>query len=287
MEKISVKAPAKINLYLQVLAKRNDGFHEIESLIQAIDLCDEITLEKADSISLHCSDPSLPSDKNNLAYRAADAMRGRFNIPGVKIDLVKHIPAGAGLGGGSSDAAFVLRGLCRLFDLHPAYDELLEIAASLGSDISFFLTDGQALATGRGEILRPVSLPLDYEVAVLSPSISISTAEIYKLAKINLTKRNIAHLFNTGIDFSGLVRLAVDFRNDLEEVALIKYPDLIHLKQSLLGSGALVSSMTGSGSSFFGLFKQGAGKTGKLDSLSEHGVKVFWCKPILLTPLGR
>ncbi len=287
MEKISVKAPAKINLYLQVLAKRADGFHEIESLIQAIDLCDEITLEKADDIHLTCSDPSLPADKNNLAYRAADAMRGRFQLPGAKIDLVKLIPSGSGLGGGSSDAAFVLRGLCKLYGLHPSLDELSDIAASIGSDVPFFLTSGQALATGRGEILKPVSLPLDYEVAILSPSISISTAEIYKLAKINLTNRSFGHLFNAGIDFSGLLRLADDFRNDLEEVAITKYPYLNHLKQSLLGSGALVSSMTGSGSSFFGLFKQGAEKPDELENLSERGVKVFWCKPILLAPLDQ
>ncbi len=285
MEKISVKAPAKINLYLLVLAKRSDGFHEIESLMQAIDVYDDITLEKSDSMELQCNDPSVPQSKANLAFRAAVALQGRFPFPGVKINLVKNIPVGSGLGGGSSDAAFVLRGLCKLYDLHPTFSQLSEIAASLGSDVPFFLTTGQALARGRGEILEPLSLPLEYEIAIAAPKLSISTAEIYRQVKINLTYGEIGPLIRSGIDFSGFIRSSANFRNDLEEVVLAKYPELNELKRSLLGSGALYSSMTGSGSSFFVLYNPGVEKSKKLESLSERGIRVIWCKPIMLTPL--
>ena len=284
MEKISIKAPAKINLYLEVLRKRDDGFHEIESLMQAIDLYDDITLEKSDRIELTVNDPSLPADSNNLAFRAAKALQSRFPFPGVKIGLTKNIPMGAGLGGGSSDAAFVLRGLCRLYDLHPSFDELAEIASSIGSDVPFFLSNGQALIKGRGEILEQVNLPINYEIILLSPSMSISTTEVYSNVKIDLTTKRIGPLLTHEIDFEGLLRLANYFRNDLEEVVLEKYPNLLDLKRSLLGSGAFYSSMTGSGSSFFGLFIRGSKNMGGLENLTERGIRVFRCKPILLPP---
>jgi 4-diphosphocytidyl-2-C-methyl-D-erythritol kinase len=285
LDKISIKAPAKINLYLLVLGKRPDGFHEIESLIQAVDLYDDISLEKADSIDLNCNVPLLPGDKTNIAFRAAEALQGLFPFPGVRIRLVKNIPIGAGLGGGSSDAAFVLRGLCQLYDLHPTFAQVSEIAASLGSDVPFFLTAGQALVKGRGEVLEPLSLPLDYEIVIVSPSISISTAEIYRQAKIDLTDREIGPLLGGGIGFSSFMRAISAFRNDLEEVVLAKYPLLSELKRSLLGSGAFYSSMTGSGSSFFALFIPGAANSDVFENLSERGIKVFRCRPILLPPL--
>jgi len=252
--------------------------------MQAIDLYDEITLEKSDSIKLHCSDPALPGGPENLAFKAAAALQGAYHFKGVKIDLIKNIPSGAGLGGGSSDAAFVLRGLCKLYDLKPSRQELSEIAASLGSDIPFFLSGGQALVKGRGEIVSDIRLPLDYEVVIVSPAISISTAEIYKSLKINLTNQSGVSLLITTIDTSGLTELASIFRNDLEEVVLLKFPELGKLKQSLLGAGAFYSCMTGSGSSFFGLFVSGSGKFGELECLAKHGVRVCYCRPIILSP---
>lgn len=287
MEKISIKAPAKINLYLEVLRKRDDGFHEIESLMQAIDLYDEITLEKSDKIELTVSDPSLPADNTNLAYRAAEVLQNHFPIPGVKIDLTKNIPMGAGLGGGSSDAAFVLRGLCHLYDLHPSFNELTGIASGLGSDVPFFLSNGQALIKGRGEIFEPVNLPINYKIVLLSPPLAISTAQVYSNIKIGLTTKRIGPLLTREIDFEGLLRLANHFRNDLEEVVLENYPNLLDLKRSLLGSGAFYSSMTGSGSSFFGLFIPGPKSFGELENLKERGIRYFLCRPILLPPYGR
>ncbi len=284
MEKLSIKAPAKINLYLEVLRKRDDGFHEIESLIQAVDLYDEIHLEKSNKIELVCSDSSLPNDKGNLAFRAAKALQDFFPFPGVKIELLKKIPMGAGLGGGSSDAAFVLRGICQLFGLRPSISEISEIGASIGSDVPFFLSTGQSLIKGRGEIIEPIALPLDYEIVIVSPPLAISTATAYANAKIDLTKERIGPLLKSRIDFADLLQLAKYFRNDLEEVALAKNPELTQLKRSLLGSGAFYSSMTGSGSSFFGLYSPGAIQQDKLETLREWGIKVFRCRPIPLQP---
>lgn len=284
MEKISLKAPAKINLYLYVLGKRPDGYHDIESLMQAIDLCDEITLEKSDTIELTCSDPSIPSGPENLAFKAAALLQSRFYFPGVRINLVKNIPSGAGLGGGSSDAAFVMRGILRLYGLQPSADELSEIAASVGSDVPFFLTRGQALIGGRGEIVKPMILPLGYEVVVVSPPISVSTAEVYGSVKLGLTSRSGHHLLSINIDLSRLMRASEKFRNDLEEIVISKHPDLVDLKRSLLGTGAFMSSMTGSGSSFYGLFARGTSPIETLKDLEERGNKIYFCKPILLPP---
>ena len=285
MEKLVVKAPAKINLYLRVLGKRPDNFHEIESLIQAIDLYDEITLEKADHLDIICSDLSIPSDYTNLAYRAAKLLYENKYIPGAKITLLKNIPSGAGLGGGSSDAAFVLRGLCSLYSIALGYNQMLELAGRLGSDVPFFLTCGQALARGRGELLEEIDLSLNYTILLLSPSLHVSTADVYRAVKNNLTKRSAEALLSNRKYLSGFIDISQRFHNDLEDIVLAKYPFLDELKRSLLGAGAFYSSMTGSGSSFFGLFKSDVAIPNELENLKEYGIRFFKCRPILLPPL--
>jgi 4-diphosphocytidyl-2-C-methyl-D-erythritol kinase len=286
LESVSLKAPAKINLYLKVLGKLPDGYHEIESLMQAIDLYDDITIEKSNSIKLRCSDPSLPSDNTNLAFRAARLLYDKYHIPGAKIELIKRIPAGAGLGGGSSDAAFVLRGLSELYDIRPRYNELLELAGKLGSDVPFFFTGGQAIARGRGEILSDIIVSRDYQIMLLSPSIAISTAEVYGSIKNILTKRSSVALLTNNKNISGFINSSNEFHNDLEDVVLKKYPFLDDLKRSLLGAGAFYSSMTGSGSSFFGLFTNDTVIPAELENLKESSIRVFKCRPILLPPLA-
>lgn len=284
MEKVLVKAPAKINLYLRVIRKRPDGYHDIESLMQAIDLYDELALEKSDVIGLYCDDPTLPADESNLAYKAAAMLQSRFFFPGVRMELAKRIPRGAGLGGGSSDAAFVIRGLCRLYGLKPEASELLEMAAAVGSDVPFFLSGGQALVTGRGEIVRPVGLPLGYLVLVAVPPLSISTADVYEKQRINLTKKGSMSLLEKRINLSRLVSLMNELKNDLEDIVLSVFPELGELRRSLLGSGALYSSMSGSGSAFFGVFPRGARLDRAIESLKGLGCRVFQCRPILLPP---
>lgn len=284
MDKISLKVPAKINLYLRVLGKRDDGFHEIESLMQAVDIYDELTLERSDTLEITCDDPSLAEDESNLAFKAASALQDRFYFPGVKIDLVKQIPSGAGLGGGSADAAFVIRGLCRLYGLAPEPDEILKIAAGIGSDVPFFLSGGQAQVTGRGEIVRSLRLPDQYEIIVIAPPVTISTAEIYNDIRFDLTKENKPILFEKRIGVSRFNRLVKRFSNDLEEAVLRKFPELAELKEILMESGAAWSSMTGSGSAFFGLFLRAGSQAVVIPKRLSPEYKVFNCRPILLRP---
>jgi 4-diphosphocytidyl-2-C-methyl-D-erythritol kinase len=284
LETITLKAPAKINLFLYVISKRDDGYHNIESLLQAIDLFDDITLEKSDTIELACSDPAAPAGERNLAYKAAVILQSHFYFPGVKITLNKKIPSGAGLGGGSSDAAFVMRGLLRLYNLKPTPAEINELAAKVGSDVPFFLSTGQALIEGRGEIVKTVDLPVSYDIAVVSPPFSISTSEIYRRVKLDLTSDARYRLLSKKIDLSRLVRISRDFRNDLEDIVISIHSDLSDLKRSLLGTGAFYCAMTGSGSSFFGLYGRGARLVGRFESLKERGYRVVFCKPILLPP---
>jgi 4-diphosphocytidyl-2-C-methyl-D-erythritol kinase len=284
LEKISLKAPAKINLYLRVLGERDDGYHEIESLMQAVDIYDEITLERSDVIEMTCDDPALPVGDSNLAFKAALAMQNRFYFPGIRINLKKRIPSGSGLGGGSSDAASVLRGLCRLYGLSPSPDEMLEMSSEVGSDVPFFLSGGQALVTGRGEKIRPIFLPRDYGIVVIVPSVTSSTAEAYAGIRISLTKSGPPTLLEKRISTSRFERLIKSFSNDLEEVVLRKFPEFAELKRTLAEAGAQLSSMTGSGSAFFGLFPRGGREDFDLGERLGIECRLFHCRPILLSP---
>ncbi len=284
MDKISLKAPAKINLYLRILGKRDDGYHQIDSLMQTIDLYDEITLEKSDIIEMVCDDPALPVDENNLALKATLALRDEYYFPGVRIDLKKKIPYGSGLGGGSSDAGFVIRGLCKLYGIKPNLKTVIALASAIGSDVPFFLTGGQARVSGRGEIINPTQITTDYSVVVITCSATASTAQIYQDVKINLTKNEESFLLLKRIDFSRFRRLLGSFKNDLEEVTLKKLPELSNLKEILDSNGADYSAMTGSGSAFFGIFFSRDIRQLKMEKILGPGFRVFYCRPVLLPP---
>lgn len=282
MDEISLKAPAKINLYLRVLGKRPDGYHEIDSMMQAIDLYDEIKLEKSDSVEIICDDPGIPLDDSNLAVKAAAELKKQFYFPGVKISLHKKIPYSAGLGGGSSDAAFVLRGLCRLYKLSPSPKELLGIASGIGSDVPFFLGSGQALVSGRGETVRPLELPTEYTIILVVPPLEISTAEVYGKLRFSLTKKIEPFLFKKRITVSRFNSLLKRFCNDLEEIVLGEYPDLFEIKSLLRNSGAVFSAMSGSGSAFFGIYPVGGDVKAELERRLVSGTRVYYCRPVIL-----
>ena len=284
MDKISLKAPAKINLFLKVLGKRPDGFHDIESLVQAIDLCDDITLEKSDIIEIVCDDPGIPSDETNLAYKAADVLQRSFYFPGVRIELKKRIPSQAGLGGGSSDAAFVLRGLCELYNLSPDVKDIISIAAEIGSDVPFFMSGGQALITGRGENVTAVHLPTDYKLVIVAPPYGFSTKEVYAKVKINLTEINTNHLLSTRISTSRFYRMISSFSNDLETAVSDKSSGPWDIKQLLVDNGAIYCAMSGSGSAIFGIFSEVDDVTSHLKSELDNSHKIFVCKPVLIKP---
>jgi len=269
MQKIKINAYAKLNLTLKVLGQRPDGYHDIDSVFHTISLHDQLTISsrKDGRIILKCSDPSLPTDGSNLAYRAAVTLRELAikkypdkKLLGVTIALKKNIPVGAGLGGGSSDAAAVLLGLKKLWKLDKISPAALKkAAASLGSDVPFFLSGGTAHVTGRGEKVRPVSCKKGYHFVLVYPGFPVSTAWAYKNFKKIKNELTKGHKFSKMLLKScGSGKPAVDisrfFINDLEPAVIPAHPSISKVKADLLKAGALSSMMSGSGSSVFGLF---------------------------------
>ena len=263
------KSPCKVNLLLNILGKRPDGFHELETVMQPVALHDELKFSRGGTrVALTCSESTLPTDSGNLVYRAAESFLQAAKIPeGVGIHLEKHIPMAAGLGGGSGNAALTLLGLNELFGSPLSPKELHDIAAGLGSDIPFFLQDQPALATGRGETITPLgAFPALAGTAVLliHPGFGIATAWAYReLARfpsaLNGTPGRAAQLINS-LQKPGLVAAGQLFYNSLEAPALEKYP-LLRLYQEFLrenGAGAIL--MSGSGSTTFGIVETAAAR---------------------------
>ena len=258
-------SPAKLNLFLHVTGRRPDGYHELETLMVCLDLCDEITLDfQACEISVTCNHPQVPGDESNLAHRAAVLFfnelareRGAVQVPGgLAISIDKKIPVGGGLGGGSSNAATVLKGLNQRFEFPFSDSRLMEMGLSLGADVPFFVLGGAALAKGVGEILTPCTLKSPCGVLVATPGVGASTAKVYKNIKFALTtegKSNnnipiIACEKNHVLDFRGYLR------NDLESSACELYPEILAFKMEMADLLTQTVMMTGSGSSFFVLF---------------------------------
>lgn len=276
---ISLRAPAKINLVLFVLGPGPGGYHRIASFMHRIDLADRITLTprpvKA-GIRLVSALRGLPRGDTNLAVRAAELFFRRFGIKsGLRIDLEKHIPLGAGLGGGSSDAASTLRGLCRLFRVRPPKDELTELAASLGSDVPFFLDGPSAWVGGVGEEVFSVPSSGRAWAVLVNPGAEVSTRWAYaefdrdpaprtadpsdSLKKMGLTlDGDRIKLSGRAIRAFPLVRRSFTLQNDLEAITIRRYPVVARLKGELCALGAREALMSGSGSTVFGLFEDRA-----------------------------
>jgi 4-diphosphocytidyl-2-C-methyl-D-erythritol kinase len=256
--KISIKAPAKINLSLDVLRKREDGFHEVAMVMTTVDLADriELTLLDDDEIKIESSGGFVPLDERNLAYQAARLLKDMYNIEqGVFIHISKHIPVAAGLAGGSSDAAATLKGLNKLWNLRLTNDEIAEIGAKIGSDVSFCVYGGTALATGRGEKIKHIGSPPPCWILLAKPPIGVSTGEVYK----NLKLSDIDHPDVAGMvkaieekDYEGICDL---LGNVLETVTLNRYPEVKHIKEQMTRLGADAVLMSGSGPTVFGLFQ--------------------------------
>ena len=256
---MKVSAPAKINLFLQVLGRRDDGYHELRTLMCCIGLHDSLILDMGTPGStLTCSDPRIPCDENNLALKAVLlfnrtlAAETTIAPQNVSIDLIKRIPVGAGLGGGSSDAAAVLKQLNRFYQ-NPFNDKQLHaLALSLGADVPFFITGRPAVATGVGEQLEPFAGLPPWGVVVVFPGFGISTAEVFKNLNLGLTKcKKQLRYFPFKY---GKFDIARHLCNDLETVAAHRFPVIETIKKELLNQGAVGSLMSGSGSSVFGLF---------------------------------
>lgn len=250
---------AKINLGLRVIGKRTDGYHDIETIFQTISLADYITFEKADDISLKCSDRSIPVDDKNLIIKAAKLLADRFSIDqGASIFLEKNIPSPGGLGGGSSNAAMTLLGLRHLWGMDVEQDDLVSIAAELGSDVPYFLTGGTSLGTGRGEIIKPIYDEFESDhIIIITPNIAVSTAEAYgQIPSDNLTKNSRDNiLINCRFEAGVLIPDAATLENDFENPIFDLYPEIARVKQWLLQNGALSAVMSGSGASVAGFFE--------------------------------
>ncbi|PIQ60244.1 MAG: 4-(cytidine 5'-diphospho)-2-C-methyl-D-erythritol kinase [Bacteroidetes bacterium CG12_big_fil_rev_8_21_14_0_65_60_17] len=275
---LTTYAPAKINLGLHVLRRRDDGYHDIDTVFVAIGWTDRLTLrleEDGPPVGMTCSDRSLPTDENNLCVRAAMALReavhekGRERgdstedlCPPVHIHLEKHIPHGAGLGGGSSNAAAVLRGLARIWSVDTNVVDLPAIAAGLGADVPFFLNPVPSHATGIGDTLVPLvggfadgADPLNWTVIVVVPDVRVSTADAYRLVRPNEEDRpDLAQAVtqHRPAAWKGLVE------NDFERMVARKHPVIAAIRDRLEKEGAHFSAMSGSGSAVYGLFNIGS-----------------------------
>lgn len=251
-----VKAPAKINLTIDVLYKRPDNYHEVEMVMTTVDLADRIELEPRDDgkIVVHSSSGFVPEDERNLAYQAALLLKNTYNVrEGATITIHKEIPVAAGLAGGSSDAAAALRGLNQLWKINASIDSLAELGANIGSDVPFCVYGGTALATGRGEQIKPLPAPPNCWVILAKPRIGVSTAKIYEgldLEKIQHpnTKQMIQALENK--DYS---LMCGSLGNVLESVTFSLYPEVQFIKEQMIRFGADAALMSGSGPTVYGL----------------------------------
>ncbi len=266
-----IYAPAKLNLYLKVIGERQDGYHEILSLMVPISLFDEIYIEKLDhGIKFDCDDSCLPKDERNLAVKAAKLYLEKTGIrEGIYIQLKKNIPIAAGLGGGSSNAASILKALNRIYNKIPE-EELLKLAVYIGADVPFFLKQTPCLAKGIGEILEPLPhRPISF--LVITPHIHISTGWVYSQFKLDLTKSeqsSIKNLWERG-------NIEAILYNDLEKVTIKHFPVISEIKDLLIKKGAKGVLMSGSGPTVFGVFESEEIAYRAKNELSTDRGKVF------------
>lgn len=255
---VHVLSPAKINLRLEILHKRPDGYHEIQTIFQKISLYDDITLSRAseDLLSISVDDPLVPSDQSNLAYKAASLVLHDQKIPsGVAISIKKRIPVGAGLGGGSSNAAATVHAINHIFDLHLSSAYLQDLGKKLGADVPFFMsTAGTASAGGIGEVLTPVRLQSMFWVLIVFPNTNISTSWAYTTYSKDklLTNKQKNIMFKNY--FEDAQDIAHNLYNDFESIVFPAHPHIKNLRDSLIEAGACGALLSGSGSSVFGVF---------------------------------
>jgi 4-diphosphocytidyl-2-C-methyl-D-erythritol kinase len=286
MATLTLPAFAKINLGLRVLGKRPDGYHELDTVLQTISLHDTIrlTAEGSPEIVLSCDDCSLPTDEGNLVYRAAQALQSRF-APGrgARMRLEKRIPAQAGLGGGSSDAAVALLGLTYLWQVEAGVEELSELARSLGADVSFFFYGGRARGTGTGDEIAPLPDTPDRFLLLIKPQPSVSTKDAYgSLNAGSLTTVDAKTILASSEWNENTYSFDPEcLQNDFEPVVLKLEPEIMRAKAALVDVGAQAASLTGSGSGVFGIFDSEDAQKRAIQAIElESGWRVFPCSTV-------
>lgn len=258
MDKIILKARAKINLSLDVLDKRQDGYHNVRMIMQTVDLHDSIFIGKQDhGIKIRCNIPYVPTDNRNIAYKVAESVIKKFDIKkGVYINLKKNIPVASGLGGGSSDGATVLKGLNKLFDLKMSKDEMIKIGREFGADIPFCFLGGTVLAEGIGEKLTVLPDLPTTTVLICKPNTHISTAHVYsRFDPSKVQKRPDTESLIKYVKEKDIKSLAQNMVNVLEPITMTEKPIISDIKNELIKRGALGAMMSGTGTSVFGIFE--------------------------------
>lgn len=285
---LTLKAPAKINLFLKVLNRRSDGYHEIESLMQKIELFDVLHLSRqGEAISLSCPGTTLPEDQENLVYQAAHSFFSTTGTkPGIKIILEKNIPVAAGLGGGSSDAATVVNGLNILFNTNLGREQLIDITRPLGADMPFFVQDcSAAMATGIGDCIQQVESMQGVSIVLVNPGFGVSTKWAYE--NFPLTSNSNPYILARGPKMpknfhAAAPSLYEELGNDLEVVTISRYPEIGDIKKELKKGGAATSLMSGSGPTVFGLFlSEEAAKRSIMQLSNKYRGNVFLTRPYI------
>jgi len=278
-------SPAKINLFLRVVGKQPDGYHQLISLMCPVSLHDRIRIQfHAKQMQIKCTDPQVPDNKSNLACRAAELFFQATSYDDfVKINIEKNIPVGAGLGGGSSNAATVLLALNQWY-MNPLNDDQLKtIALSLGADVPFFLNHSVSLVSGIGEHIHETALEIQNPLIIVYPGFSVSTAWAFKNFKIDLTKEKRAGIKTNLINryTKSQIDWISDIHNDLETITFQRYPILTEIKETLIFKGACQSVMSGSGSSIIGIFSSDSAVENALKDLKKNkSWQVYACHVI-------
>ena len=256
MKKVVINSNAKVNIGLRVLKKKNNGYHDIVTIFQEIDFFDIITLTKnRDGCSFYSNVDWLKNDEDNLCIAAYKLMEKNYGIGGINIDLNKKIPARSGLGGGSSNAASIMKGACELYSLNIPSNELEQLAVNIGADVPFFINGSIQLGEGIGEKLTPLKKKVGGKYLLIIPDIFIDTSWAYSRFKngldTSLSSINFASLLNKkAIDFNELKLI----ENDFESIVVPTYPEIGEIKEKLCAFGAQYASLSGSGSTVFGIF---------------------------------
>ena len=279
------RAYAKINLGLKVLDRRPDGYHDILSVFQTVDLCDSLRFEPlaAGCTEIVCSGLPVPSGPENLVHRAVEVLRAATGVrKGVRVFLEKRIPMGAGLGGGSSDAAAALRVLNRSWSLALSRGELHRLAGRLGSDVFFFLNPGTAVVSGRGEQVRYVPWAEEVFYLLVNPGFEVSTQWAYRNLKIGLTERSayISFMGSTEGREIRASRLFACLENDFMPLLAATYPEVERIRSALDRYGPLACSLSGSGSTLYGVFRDAKQSREAEAGLRDLGYQVVLCRPV-------
>lgn len=285
MKEISIKALAKINLGLDVVRRREDGYHEVRMIMQTIHLFDRLQImrNRSGKITMSANRSFLPTNENNLVYKAAKLLKEEFLIrDGIHVKLYKHIPVAAGMAGGSTDAAAVLYGLNRMFDLGLSKEELMQRGVRLGADVPYCVMRGTALAEGIGEKLTALPPMVKCPVLIAKPQIGVSTRFVYENLKLNeQTLHPDIDRLQADIAAKDLHAIAADMGNVLETVTIPNYPVIAQIKEHMRKHGALNAMMSGSGPTVFGLFEKESTAAAAYEAMRSSGL----AKQIYLTSI--